>query len=928
MLQRFVGEPQQSGFRSGREACVYGRHIMKAGASAIVSDRKKGKGAKKASTRGGRVHTIVRLPMIGRIYAMGAAAILVAITLPPERQDLILIVLAVGLLYPPLVYLLAKFSGHSRTIGYAAFAVDGVVAGAAMALLGFAFVPSLVLFTMLVAAGLVMGGVRLLLQTVLPAVIVSALVWPHVDVNIEAHSQGLPLYLGGAIITIFLIYISYLAHYTSRQLIGAKRSLESRNDQVRSQASLMASMNRVSRVVNSTLDLGRVMTAITASLSDVIEFDQVGLLFIDRENGCLTVDRYIGTNDSALTTRLRAIKVPLEETGSVFVLTALDNKPYFIEDTNAAKVKMSMSDARIHSLSPSKSLITFPLTIHDQVIGVLVFANTRNHVKAGKDEINVIGRHCEFIATAIRNARMYEQIKTTQREANAANEAKSQFLANMSHELRTPMNAVIGYSEMLKEEAEDQGAEDFIPDLDRICKASKHLLRLINDVLDLSKVEADKIELYPEPIQINEFIEEVTNGVGPIMAANGNSLKVEKRGDMSKIVNDETRLRQVVLNLLSNAAKFTHDGTVKLSLSRYLEDRRWWLDITVADSGIGMSPEQIQKVFDPFTQADASTTRKYGGTGLGLAISKRYCELMGGTILVESDQDRGSTFTVHVPANLKDGGPDTTPITLETEFLGETAERGVTILVIDDDASALDLMQRLLVREGYRVLTAEDGRSGLELARTNKPDVITLDALMPEMDGWTVLGELKQDPELSDIPVVMITFVDEPNKGFALGASDYLTKPVERSQLLRILGRIDHPYHKEVLVIEDDDDTRDLICRWLDQEGWSVHRAVDGKEGLDQFRILRPAVVVLDLMMPEIDGFEFLATLRSEFPDDRSRVIVVTAKELVPNDIKRLNGSVERIIHKASAPGEQLLEEISRHLSLKQGTGLNTETLK
>jgi signal transduction histidine kinase/CheY-like chemotaxis protein len=872
---------------------------------------------KAAPSRRDRIHTIVRLPMIGRIYAMGSAAILIAITLPPERQDLMVIVLAVGFGYPPMVYLLARFSGFSRAIGYAAFSIDGALVGAAMALLGFAFVPSTVLFTMLVAAGLVMGGFGLLLRCVLPAIIVSALAWPYVDVTFDAHGQDLPLYLGGAIISVFLVYISYLAHHTSRQLIGAKRSLESRNDQVRYQATLMASMNRVARIVNSTLDLGKVVAAITHSLSDVIEFDQVGLLFIDRENDCLTIDRYIGTKDEALGERLSALRLPLKETGSVFVLTAINNKPYFIEDTEANKLRMSPSDARVHALSPSKSLMTFPLSIHDQVIGVLVFANTRRHVKAGREEINVIGRHVEFIATAIRNARMYEQIKAAQREADAANETKSQFLANMSHELRTPMNAVIGYSEMLKEEAEDQGAEDFIPDLDRICRASKHLLRLINDVLDLSKVEADKIELYPEHIDVDDFIEEVTNGVGPILEANGNTLHVETRGDMDEIVNDETRLRQVVLNLLSNAAKFTHDGTIRMNLSRYLDEGRWWLDIVINDNGIGMSPEQIEKVFDPFTQADASTTRKYGGTGLGLAITKRYCELMGGTILVESEEDRGSTFTVRIPANLDDPEPDATATqTVETDFLDGTNETGATILVIDDDATALDLMQRLLAREGYRVLTAEDGKSGLELARKRRPDVITLDALMPGMDGWTVLGELKANPELNGIPVVMISFVDEPNKGLALGASDYLTKPVERSHLLNILGRIGQPDDREVLVIEDDEDTRDLICRWLEQEGWKVRQAADGREGLAAFRALRPTVVVLDLMMPDIDGFEFLATLRSEFPDDRSRVIVVTAKELVPDDLKRLNGSVERIIHKVRAPDEQLLEEISRHLSV------------
>ncbi|MBS3745238.1 MAG: response regulator, partial [Wenzhouxiangellaceae bacterium] len=508
--------------------------------------------------------------------------------------------------------------------------------------------------------------------------------------------------------------------------------------------------------------------------------------------------------------------------------------------------------------------------------------------------------------------------------ANAANQAKSQFLANMSHELRTPMNAVIGYSEMLKEEAEDQGAEDFIPDLDRICKASKHLLRLINDILDLSKVEADKIELYAEPIDIEAFIEEICSDIGPIMEANGNILEIERKENVAEIVSDVTRLRQVVLNLISNAAKFTREGKVRLTVSGSTEDGTGWLHIEISDTGIGMSPEQIQQVFQPFTQADASTTRKYGGTGLGLAISKSFCEMMGGTITVTSEQSKGSTFTVHIPANLELGRSDSNAAQAETAndpgSVQASAGKGAVVLVIDDDGSARDLLRRLLEREGYQVYTSDRGKRGLDMAREVRPDIITLDALMPEMDGWTVLRALKQDPELSHIPVVMISFIDEPGKGLALGAAEYITKPVKRNQFLDMLARLDKTEDTQVLVVEDDEDTRNLICNWLDAEGWNAHCAVNGREGLELFRKLRPSVVLLDLMMPEVDGFEFLGTLRCEFPDDNSSVIVITAKELFPEDIGRLDGSVERIIEKAQAPGRQLLGEIARHLEKQRTT--------
>ncbi|MFO7763998.1 MAG: response regulator [Wenzhouxiangellaceae bacterium] len=871
------------------------------------------------------VHTIVRLPFAGRVYAMAMVAILVSVTLPPDRQELMGIILGVGLTYPWLIYMAAKYSGHSKTVGYLAFSLDGMLAGAAIVLCGYAFVPSAVIATMLVASAVVIGGGNLLVQTILPAIIVTALAWPHVEADFQAHSDGLPLYLGAATIGIFLLYFAYLTNRISNRLISAKRSLQDHNRKIDSQARLLASMNQVARVVNSTLDLGRVMTAIRENLSDVIEFDQEGLLFVDPARENLILDRYVGAGTDVASPQLQGLAIPLSETDSIFVRTVLNNKPYFLADTRAERADMSRTDAMIHDMLPSKSLITLPLSIGEEIIGVLAFANTSKIVNAGEDEIEAIERHVGFIATAIRNARMYEKIKSAEKAANAANQAKSQFLANMSHELRTPMNAVIGYSEMLKEEAEDQGAQDFIPDLDRICKASKHLLHLINDILDLSKVEADKIELYPEPIDIEEFIEEISSGIGPIMEANGNILEIVRKQDVTEIVSDVTRLRQVVLNLISNAAKFTREGTVRLTVSSKSEDGTGWLDIEVSDTGIGMSPEQIQQVFQPFTQADASTTRKYGGTGLGLAISKSYCEMMGGTITVGSEQGKGSTFTVHIPANLELAPSDPNAAQAETatgrpESLQASAGKGAVVLVIDDDSSARDLLRRLLEREGYRVYTSDRGKSGLDMAREVRPDVITLDALMPEMDGWTVLGALKQDLELSHIPVVMISFVDEPGKGLALGAAEYITKPVKRNQLLDILARLDKTADTEVLVVEDDDDTRNLICNWLENEGWNAHCAVNGREGLELFRELRPSVVLLDLMMPEVDGFEFLGTLRCEFPDDDSSVIVITAKELFPEDIERLNGSVEKIIEKAQAPGRQLLGEIARHLEKQRTT--------
>ncbi len=865
--------------------------------------------------RFGRVHTIARLPFVGRVFVCAAMAILVASTLPSGNPGVYATVLVVGFTYPLLIHLIAAFSGHSRTVGYLAFSTDGMLAAAGMALAGFAFVPSMVLFTLAITAGLLMAGPMLALRVLLPMIIVGALAWPYVEVDFLAHNEGFPLYFGAATIVVFLLYVSFVSNRNGLRLISAKRALEEHSRKVKSQADLMSSMNQVARIVNSTLDLETVMTAIRDNLADVADFDQESILFIDHERRALVVERYIGANATEVTEKLRDFQVPLDESNSIFVRTIDRKKPTFVPDVFNRVDRMSPSDATIHEITPSKSLLVYPLRILEEIIGVLVFAATREKMDIGHAEIKVIARHVELIATAVRNARMFEEINKARRAADEANAAKSQFLANMSHELRTPMNAIIGYSEMLKEEAQDQDAVDFIPDLERICQASQHLLRLINDVLDLSKVEADKVELYPEAIDIEKFIDEISTSIIPAIEANDNRLIIEEVGEIEDIFNDATRVKQIILNLLSNAAKFTHEGTIRLTFNRYQDDGLWWFEVSVSDTGIGMTPEQIDKVFDPFTQADASTTRKYGGTGLGLAICKRYCELMGGTIQVESEQGQGSTFTMRIPADLEQQG-DVDELSRDDNLLAEgPVEREVSILVIDDDQSSRMLLHRLLTREGYQVITAESGAAGIERARTEKPDIITLDALMPEMDGWTVLARLKDDDELKDIPVIMVTFVDEPRKGFALGAAEYMTKPVDRTHLLEALRRVSRPDDREILVIEDDDDTRKMVCSWLEREGWTLHEAANGWKGLEQYRSVRPGIVILDLMMPEMDGFEFLGTVRAEFPDDDCCIIVITAKELFREDIQRLSGSVQQIIRKAQVPGQQLVREISRHLA-------------
>jgi len=436
---------------------------------------------------------------------------------------------------------------------------------------------------------------------------------------------------------------------------------------------------------------------------------------------------------------------------------------------------------------------------------------------------------------------------------------------------------------------------------------------LINDILDLSKVESGKMELYIEEFDLPKVMHEIESTIKPLVEKNNNILTIECDANLKTMTADITKIRQIMLNLLSNSSKFTNDGAITIHVSNSVSMDNA-IDFIIADTGIGMSAEQVDKVFKPFTQADEKTTRKFGGTGLGLTITKMFAEMMGGDINLTSEEGKGTTFTVTIPLVVVDKKKQNTEVITDVAH-----DNDYTILVIDDDDNAQDMMKKFLEKQDFSILQAKRGEDGLKLAAEHMPDVITLDVMMPEMDGWEVLAALQGNERTKNIPVIMLTMADEPDIGYSLGATDYLTKPVNWTELSTILSN--HQIQSDsqtILIVEDDETTREMLRKSLEKNDFKVRSAVNGKEALEKVSETKPGLIILDLMMPEMDGFEFAERLRENKEWLDIPVVVITAKDLTKDDHSRLKGNVEAIMQKGSYSKNDLMSEIGERIKKLQ----------
>ena len=699
--------------------------------------------------------------------------------------------------------------------------------------------------------------------------------------------------------------IDLVTNFASQAVIAIENvrlltELRARTDELGQSVEELRALGEVSQAVNSTLDLKTVLDTIVAKATQ-LSGTETGAIYVRDTTDEFALRATYGMSED-LIAAINDHHVGISEA---------------VREATDQREPVQVADLRDEPPSPAqeimlragyRSRLVVPLIGADEVVGALV-VRRRQPGEFSKSTIDLLQTFAAQSVLAIQNANLFTEVEEKGRQLELASQHKSQFVASMSHELRTPLNAIIGLTEMMVTNAARFGTEKAAEPLKRVHRAGQHLLGLINQVLDLSKIEAGKLELNPESVNLAPLIDEVVGTARQLAQQNKNNLVVEAQEKLGALTVDPMRLRQILLNLLSNACKFTTQGEVALRVRKVVDGRNW-VEFAVADTGIGMTAEQQAKLFEEFTQADSSTARRYGGTGLGLAITRKLARMMGGDVTVASEPGKGSVFTVRLPGRAEPAARST--------INGGRPPSNDCVLVVDDDATARELIADQLKAEGFSVATATGGLEGLKLAKDLRPIAITLDVMMPDLDGWSVLAALRQDADLAEIPVIMVTILDEHRRGVALGAAGYLTKPIDRERLHRMVSRFRAPAPPtRILLVEDDKDQRERLRGWLEGEQWAVQESANGREALTRLQAHRPDVILLDLMMPEMDGFAVVAALQKEPRWRDIPVIVITARDLDAKDRERLNSGVQSVLVKETFRPGELVERIRQLVQSK-----------
>jgi signal transduction histidine kinase/DNA-binding response OmpR family regulator len=683
-------------------------------------------------------------------------------------------------------------------------------------------------------------------------------------------------------------------------------ALEARQQELSQKVDQLEALGEVGQAVSSSLDPDQVLAMIIMHAVQLSGTDGGSIFEFDDTDEAFVIRTAYGTS-TELVDVLRRTYIGLNET--LVGRAAKEGRPIQVPDLRNENL-----DAHLRQLNDAgwRSLVAVPMLHENRIVGALV-VRRRRPGDFSEEICELMQTFASQSALAIHNARQFHELERKRDEVEIASRHKSEFLASMSHELRTPLNAVIGFSEVLLEQMfgdlnDRQG--EYLRD---ILSSGRHLLELLNDILDLSKVEAGRMDIQRSTFPVHETLEYGLSMVRERAVRHEITLSLDVAPEVDLIEADELRIKQVMLNLLSNAVKFTPDGGEVVVRARVDGPE---LVVTVSDTGIGIAPDDRERIFDSFQQAGRGVQQQEG-TGLGLTLSKRILELLGGRMWLETEVGVGSTFGFAIPL-----GTTAEPSAQSAE---QAPIAGPLVVVIEDDRPSLELLTLYLEGAGVEVVGARDGPSGLETVRRRHPAAVVLDIRLPEMDGWEVLTALKADPVTAEIPVVVVSMLDERGMGFALGAAEYLVKPVSRELVLAALSRVGVlPEAGTLLVIDDDPLALELVTAVLEPRGWTVLSAGDGETGTAMARSHQPSVVLLDLLMPGMDGFAVAETLRSDSATMAIPIVVLTAKTLTRADRDRLRGRISYVAQKNEFDPAVLVSLVTRATGATVASGSET----